>query len=233
MATYSVSVGAVQTSTTSAALTVPMPSVDLAGRLTLVIGCHRSFNGASITTTPVSSGYTELAYAQPGTDKRIYIWGKIGATTDSNVTVDWAGTDDSAAWAISVYSSTGWLPIGSVAAGYSSNGATATAGNWRWPSHTMLGSGNFALQVGVKPTSGSPSAIAETSGWTDAGEAFDAGGTTAYGGQWKIITGDATANTASLTGDTASAAVTGLTLECIPGNPFRILNRKRNILLRM
>lgn len=215
MADYTQTVGAVQTTSSGAAMTVPMPAGTLTGQLILVCATYRAFAGATMTTSP--SGYSLLASYGPSTDPRLYIWGKIGTSSESSVTVDFNGSDYATAVAVAYESTTGWPAIGSVLVGSTTGNSSTAGGSTRWIAHTMVASGNLALQLNVKPTTTSISGFTPTSGWTQA--SFATAGTStsiAACSQYQKITGNASANTTTLSGDSATAAVSTLFVEFAP-----------------
>lgn len=209
-ATYTTTVGTTDYDT-GGALTIPMPAGSLDGKLILIYSASVDFNGRTLSAAP--AGYTELAFTQPGTNKASYLWGKIGTASETSKTVTWA-SGNAAGWAIAVESSTGWDAIGSVLAGYTTGSTTSPAGGMIYQSRTTLSNDNFIVQLGKRPSPGSPTAITVTSGWTSAGAVLETG--LAAAGQWRQVSGNASANSVTMTGGSGTNATGGMTVEFAP-----------------
>lgn len=210
MADYTVTIGTEQFNS-GGSLTIPMPAGTLTGKLLLIYSAVQLFDGGALTTPP--SGYTELASTQPGANKSAYLWGKIGTASESSKSVVW-GSGQATGWAIAVESTTGWPAIGSVLAGFTSGNTTSPTASIQYGARTVSADGNFAIQMGKRPSPGSPTAVAVTGTWASAGDFLNS--TIAAAAQWKKTSGNISANAVALTGGSGTNATGWITAEFVP-----------------
>lgn len=200
----------------SAALNVPYPAGDLTGDLILFYGCVRDFNGSGTAPTG-PAGFTLLATSSPGTNDASWLYGRIGDGTETG-TVSWDANAASAGQhavmvAFPAPAGYAWPAVGTAfVAANESNNAGST--DLIYTARTISANGNLGIQFGKEPTTGTVTAVATTSGFTQAfwqhAENF------VSAAQYREISGNLSGNSVAMTGNSGTSATGGLTAEFAP-----------------
>lgn len=201
----------------SAALAVPYPAGVVAGDLLVLYKAVRDFNGATVGTSP--SGFTLMATSSPGTSDASWCYArKADGTESGTVSLDTNATAGQAACMVRFPAPAGytWPAVGTAFVGATeASSASSTALNYA--ARTTTANGNLVVQFAKKPSSGTLTDIATTSGWTQCIEGFGSGGfIMAYAAQYREVSGNAAANSETITTEGTSSATGGLTVEFAP-----------------
>lgn len=240
MPTYTHTSGAVAEHL-SAEIAIPFPSSISAGNLLICYCAVRQFNGGTVGTTPATSdGFTLLATSSPGTSDASWVYGKIATGSESGTVPFDTGVVDGQAGQMARFPPPAgytWPAIAGILAGSTeaSSGATTAL---IYAARTVGRIGNLVIQFAKKPSSGTITAIASTSGFTKCVEGYGSGGfVMSYAGQYQSVTGNVAANSVAITTEATSSAVGGLTVELICNGPLHVYTsrsrRHRADLLRI
>ena len=202
-----------QQGATSASMNVPYPALS-AGNLLLCIVTTKDFNGSTIATAP--TGFTLLATSSPGTNDAIWLYGKIAAGTESGtiaVDTNTAGGQQAIIIAFPAPPGYAWPAIATAFVAATEN-SIAGSSDLTYGARTISANGNLGIQIGKEPVTGTVTAVATTSGFTQASWLQ----TDTYVGavQYIQISGNIAQNAVAMTGNSGTAATGTLTAEFAP-----------------